>query len=307
MRDAGRYRDALLPLILIVAGVIALILNAHVLSQQAIDNLILLWPLILVVLGVLLVLRALLPPERALPVGIGFALAALAGTLAVAIGGPALVPVGTGILDSSAALGPAEKASLSLDFGTSAIVIRGQDLGGGAYRAHLEYAKAQGVPRIRFGPADNALTVQSGPGTGLFGSGNRSVDLTLSTHVPWSLSLQGGAGNVQLATVQLQVSDLRIAGGAGDIEATLSPPRGTAVIDVSGGAGDLTLHLPRGVQWRVQVSGGASSINLDGQELDGVNQVSRSSSGFGAAADRYDVQISGGVSDVTLDTNGSGG
>ena len=305
--NAGRVRDAVLPLILIVAGAIALLLNAHVLSQQAVSNLAALWPVILVAGGVALVLRAVLPAQRALIGGIGFAIAALVATLAIAIAGPALVPAGTGILDSSAALGPAATASLSLDFGSSTITIRGQDLGGHAYQAHLEYTKTQGVPRIQFSPAGNSLEIRSGPGLGgFFQSGNQSVDLSLSTRVPWSLSLQGGAGDVHLAVGNLRISDLHLSGGAGDVEATLGAPKGTADIAVSGGAGDVTMHLPKGAQWRVQVSGGASSVTLDGQELDALNQASRSSSGYDAATDRYDIQISGGVSDVTLDTNGSG-
>lgn len=306
MRDAGRYRDALLPLILIVAGVIALLINAHVLSQQAIDNLGALWPLFFVVVGVYLVLRFILPPRTATISGLAVAAVVVVAALAVAIAGPPIVPLGTGTLDSSAALGEAGKASLSLEAGGAAVTIRGQDLGTQAYRAHLEYPKGQPAPRIRFTPAGNALEIRSSEKHfPFFESGNRSVDLTLSTHLPWSVSLGGGASDVSIAGPHLQLSDLTIGGGAGNVDAVLGAPKGTEVIDVSGGASDVTLHVPKGSQWRVRVSGGASSINVDGQDLSADSEVSRASPGFDAAGDRYDIQISGGASDVTVDTNGS--
>jgi hypothetical protein len=308
MRHGPRYRDAVIPLILIVAGAVALLINTHVLSQQAIDNLVLLWPLILIVAGAQLVMRVLLPARTATIGALALAVIAIVGALAVAIAGPPIVPSGTTIVDSSAALGEAGVATASVEFGGATVTIHGQDLGTQAYRARIEYPAAQGAPRIVFLKSGNILNIKTGAGLrfALFESGSSSVDLTLSTHVAWVISVGGGAGDVNLNLSNLRLRNLSIGGGASNVTATLGPPTdGTDTVQVSGGASDVTLHLAQGSQWRIQVSGGASSVQVDGQDLgDSSGSISRASSGYATATNRYDIQVSGGASNVVLDTRG---
>jgi hypothetical protein len=307
MRSGPRYREVVFPLILVAVGAIALLANTHVLTQQAIDNLAALWPLILVVIGAQLVFNRTLPPRASGFIGAAFGAAVIVLALVVAMAGPAIVPSGTSSLDSSAPLGSAEKASLSLESGASSITVRGQDLGSRLYQAHIEYPSGQGKPDIRL---DSSGTVHISPGSGrffggLFSSGSFRVDLMLSTHLPWSIAVGGGVSDMQLNVPTLRLSTVEVGGGASNIVATLPAPTGTDTIAISGGVSDVTLHLPTSAQWRIQVSGGASSVQVNGHELSSDNNVSQASSGFEGATDRYDITVSGGASNVIVDTSGS--
>jgi hypothetical protein len=307
VRYAPLRKDAILPLVLIGIGVIALLVNGRVLSQQALVNLSYLWPLLLVAAGIALILRALLPAPTAAAVSLGAAAAILAAALIVAIAGPPIVSLGSATLDRSGPLGAATPASLLIDAGASTATIAAADLGRDAYRVHGQYSRADGPPRIDFDPARNALAIRSAASRSIpfFQPQSQNLDLTLSTHVPWSLSVEGGAANLRLDLGELKVAGLRVGGGASDLDATLGTPVGTALVGISGGASSVSLHLPSGSQWRVRVSGGASSVSVDGNDLSGGDQVTRSSSGFATAADRYDIEITGGASDVSVDTTGN--
>ncbi|HYM97593.1 MAG TPA: hypothetical protein VET26_09835 [Candidatus Sulfotelmatobacter sp.] len=307
--DGRRYGELVVPLILIVAGVIALLANTHALSQQAIDNLIVLWPLILVVGGAALVLRSLLPPRTATLASLAVLAVALIAGLAVAIAGPALAPAGTGTLDRSAALTSTANASASLDIGSATVTVQAADLGAQAFRAHLEYPAGEGQPDVRFDASSNALRVTGGverPFT-FFQTGNRRLDLTLSTRVAWSIAIGGGSSDVTLTLTHLQLTGLQIGGGSSNLDATLPAAHGTVGIEISGGSSNVTVHLPRGTAWHVAASGGSSSVQVDGRTLNGDNTVSQSRPGYDTAQDRYDLEISGGSSHVVIDSNGSSG
>lgn len=307
MRYASLRRDAALPLILIAVGVVALLANAGVLSRQALVNLGFLWPLVLVVVGLVFILRAVLPGPAAAGAGLAVAAIIVAAALIVAVAGPPIVPLGTTSFDTAAALGSAPTASLAIDVGASSLTVGDQDLGRDAYRAHVVYAKADGAPSVRFSNSGNALTIRSGTSREIpfFQPEVGRIDLTLSNRVPWSVDVQGGAANLRLSLSDLRISRLGVGGGASDVQAALGTPRGTVPIDVSGGASSVAIHLPSGSQWRLRVSGGASSVSIDGRDLSEGDQVTQSSSGFDGATDRYDIEVSGGASDVSIDTTGS--
>src|ERR1700694_803896 len=94
-------RSLVLPLILIGIGVVALLANVGVLSVDAIDRTVSLWPLILVLVGAELIVPRVWPPAAAGVAG----LALLGLMLAVVVGYAALgprVPGGSRTFDAAA-------------------------------------------------------------------------------------------------------------------------------------------------------------------------------------------------------------
>ena len=91
-------------------------------------------------------------------------------------------------------------------------------------------------------------------------------------------------------------------GGASSVDGQLGPAKGTVGVRISGGASSVSLHIPSGSQWSVAVDGGVSSATIDGQNSGAVGNVSKQSSGYTGAADRFDISVNGGVSHLDLHT-----
>ena len=87
------------------------------------------------------------------------------------------------------------------------------------------------------------------------------------------------------------------------MEAQLPNPKGTVVIDISGGLSNLTLRAPTGAQWRVAVSGGVSGLGINGSFYAAISgDFQQESPGYASASDRFDIEISGGASHVDVRT-----
>ena len=130
-----------------------------------------------------------------------------------------------------------------------------------------------------------------------------SAELALSAEIPWELEFTGGMSKMRGDLQRLQLAGLSFRGGASHVELELPVPSGVVPLRISGGASRLVLRRPRGVAMRVQVSGGSSALDFDGQHLGSIGGTARLESPNGATAtDRYELEISGGASHVTVET-----
>src|SRR5689334_7797959 len=118
-----RGRGVLFPLLLIGIGVIVLLVNTGVLSQEALQRLGDLWPLLLVLLGLQLILNHTLPRPQATWVG-------LAATVIIVIAAvlyASLAPVatlGTRQADVSERLGGLSAATLDLNYSGATVEVQ---------------------------------------------------------------------------------------------------------------------------------------------------------------------------------------
>ncbi len=111
----------------------------------------------------------------------------------------------------------------------------------------------------------------------------------LAADVPTILAMNAGAGDflVDLSGITLAAARLQV--GAAQARIVLPRPRGAVEIRVSGGATQLTFSPPPGVEYRVEATGGLTSV-------DGLTQ----SAGYATAADRVLVRFSGGAASVKI-------
>lgn len=298
------YRNRLIfPLILIAIGVIILLSNTGVLSQAALQRLGDLWPLLLVILGLQLVLNHTMPRQQATIVGI----AATAVIVIAAVVYAALAPAttyGTQQVDSSQPVNGLTSAALDVSYTGAVVEVQAANLGNTLYKAHIDYPGAENPPQFSIDRETGTVQIQEGSGFQfhLFGGGQRHILVTLTTAIPWSVQVSGGAGDMRLDVRELQVSKIEISGGAHRIDAQLPSPKGTVAVDISGGANDVTLRAPAGSQWRVSVSGGVSAVTINGSSSGGFGDFQRESSGYSGATDRFNIDISGGASHVDFRT-----
>ena len=101
--------------------------------------------------------------------------------------------------------------------------------------------------------------------------------------------MNAGAGDFSLDLSGVAVAGARLQVGAAQARVVLPRPRGQVELRVSGGAAQLTFTPPPGVDYRVETSGGLTSV-------DGLLELP----GFAAATDRVLVRFSGGAASLRI-------
>ena len=297
-----RYTGLFWPAMIILVGVLALLVNTGIVSEERLYRLADLWPLLLVVLGLeLLVSRAQLPATTATIAAALIVLLAVAGALAYVALGPA-IPGGTHRLDVGAGVAAPgiELATIQIDVGSAEMTVSGSDsLHGDLYRAHIEYSGPR--PHVSEDLATGHIEISQTSGFRLFSPQRFRMLLQLSSAVTWGISANSGAAteSFNLSTVKLRSLDL--ATGASRADITLGAPSSTVPITISGGALTVHLHRPSGTSASVDVSGGAVSLDFDGRQVHAIGSASESSGP--QAADTYRIQVNGGACTVTIDAS----
>ena len=297
MRSTYHYRSFFWPALLILAGVVALLVNTGSIAVDRLYQLVDLWPLVLVVIGLELIVRRSVQGTAGDVAAALIVLLAVAGAVAYVVVTPS--PYATRTMDASGPVGALQAGAVEIDVGAATIDMSGADLGSDLYRAHIEYSGP--APKVDLDQASGKLKI-SQPGGGLFGNRQFKLTLQLSTAVPWTVTENTGATTDTLDFSQLHVGLLRLNTGASREDITLGPLTGTVPVEINGGA--LTVHVrrPAGVEASIQVSGGAVSLTADGRSFHAVGSAGFTSDGYRDATDRYLVTVNGGACTVTLDS-----
>ncbi|MBI3522104.1 MAG: hypothetical protein HY071_03255 [Chloroflexi bacterium] len=277
-------RGIVLPLVFILAGLVFLAANFGYIAPINIGRAVaLLWPLILMIVGIDLALARRFP------------LAALGGEVAVIALGIALIavrPAGPDLFFRGPAAGDqnitvaregAKTASLNVIVGGGTL-----RLSGGA--TALVEARSdtpdltQRVSR-RGDSADVRITMEDFR----FGRAPANVDVKVASDVPLALNVSGGAGDFTLDLRDVTVTDLRVSAGASNLFLTLPKPSGELRARIDSGASSIVIEVPAGVEARVTASGGLISVS-------GRTETA----GYGSAKDRVTISVSAGASSVTI-------
>jgi hypothetical protein len=299
MAAVRRYRSFFWPAILILIGIFALLVNSGVLSTDRLNLLGDLWPLILIVIGLELLSRRALAGRSGDLAAVLIVLLAAGGAVAYVALAPN--PGTTHTLDSSAAVGNLDHASLEVDAGTANVTIGGTKadaLGGDLYHAHMTYSGPK--PEVSFDSSNGSLRISQSSSGFAFQSRRFTLDLQISSSVPWKITSNGGASTETFNLGSVPVGSLDINSGASREDITLGMPAGVVPITINGGALTVHIHRPPGSGASVAVSGGAVSLDFDGRQHHAVGNVQDSA---GNGSDLYRIEIDGGACTVTMDTN----
>jgi hypothetical protein len=145
-------------------------------------------------------------------------------------------------------------------------------------------------------------------------------DLRLNDDVPMDMRINVGAGRTDLKLGSLSLTGLDVKGGAGDIRVDLAGAASLTRLDVTmgagevtvdltgdwqtdldaeinGGAGAMTVRLPRAVGVRVDVERGVGKVNASGMRLEGDDYVNDA---YGESEVTLRIKIQAGVGEINL-------
>src|ERR1700687_2974854 len=123
MITVRRYRSYFWPAVLILVGVVAFLVNSGVISSDRLSLLFDLWPVILIVIGLELLTRRGLPGQARDVGAVLIVRLASGGPIAYVARPPN--PSASGTLDSHAAIGNLDHASVEIDAGAANITVTG--------------------------------------------------------------------------------------------------------------------------------------------------------------------------------------
>ena len=285
-----RYRSFFWPAVLILIGTFALLVNAGVISSDRLGLLADLWPVILIVIGLELLSRRALPGQSGDVAAVLIVLLAAGGAIAYVALAPN--PGTTHTLDSSAAVGSLDHASLEIDAGSANVTVGGDKAvvnSSDLYQAHITYSGPK--PQVSFDRSSGRLKISQSSSGFAFQSRRFTVDVQINSNVQWKITSNGGASTETFNLGGVPVGSMDINTGASREDITLGTPSGVVPITINGGALTVHIHRPPGSGASAAVSGGAVSLDFDGRQHHAIGNVQDSA---GSGTDMYRIEVDGG-------------
>ncbi len=256
----SRFRNYTLAILLILLGV-ALLMQQLGIWQIPWSQLLTLWPLALILIGLEMLLRRV-------PMG-----GLIYIVLVVAILGvmwfawptlaPRLAPRETRTLELS--LEGIQSASLEISMGVGDLEVQPLTEPGLLYRAELHYdpnrteiSESRTLQNGHMTASLRVTGISSGP---LFGGGTDRLEIALSPDVPVTLVIDAGVSRSRIDLRGMEIAGIEISSGVGEAQVILAEGNYEAI--VSGGVGALTIEIPAGAGAQVQIQGGLGSVRVD--------------------------------------------
>lgn len=293
-------RRVLWPFILIVIGVLFLLENLGVHTGSVWNAVETWWPLILIVIGADLLSR---PYAWGRPLTLGLAL--LTGGLMVIWGFTRPARVATTETISQPIT--AAKAEIQLSTTVGRLEVSANSTGklidgtlelGGHDRLVRELSTRDGAQIVRLEAVTDGVSIGV---SDLMGRSNFGWKIGLAPNLPLVLRVKTGVGSGNLELSGLNVTDLTVNGGVGQMTVTL-PASGKVTARIEGGVGNINIAIPRAMQARIQVSSGLGRVSVNGDyQRDGDVYTS---SGFENANNRVELDVKGGVGRISVEQSG---
>lgn len=317
-------------LIFLVVGVLLLLGNLGVVGWQMLWGILQLWPLLLVLAGLLVLLRG----GPILYTWLAILVVFLMGALLLVFAGPRWGGWQWGSPDyrwdfnynngRNYNYGPSRgqnhvevppdgglpaTARLKLEFGSERLELAGDSALQQALVGDLGYWRTP--PDFRYSRSNGSLDVTIRQGRGDWpawlgpgqGEGDFSWGLRLSDKVAWNLELDTGASDSMLDLSLLRVSSLKVNNGASRLVVRFGDTGVTTTGKINSGVSDLRLEVPPSVGVRLRVDGALANTNIGGMGFI-LDNKTYTSPNFSSARSKVDLELDIGVSNLTLSQGG---
>ncbi len=264
-----RNASAFWAVVLILVGVIFLLSNLGLLPNLGFSVWNLIWPIILIALGVWFISRTFVKPE------------------------PAEMQAGSVPLDG------ASRAEVEIQHGAGELTVRsGASAGMVAEGMFGGGLKAKSQRRGDLLDVEMKMAVE--PAAFLnWAPGGYDWDVRLNADVPISLECETGASKSMLDLRDLKLTELKLETGASSTEVMLPANAGYTRVKVQAGAARVDLRVPGGVAARIKASAGLASVTVDQTRFPGGDNRYQSPD-YETTANKVDIDIETGVGAVTV-------
>jgi hypothetical protein len=277
---------------------VALLLNQLGLLVWDWTNVLRLWPLLLILVG-LEILFGRTGWGRLLVGG----LAILAIVAAVALGGPALKGVAQPVQDRFGYPATGVKtATVRLDLGVAELDLAALPETAQLFEAEVRYDREHSqVARsvdVRNGVAEVLLKTTRQEGLNLSQSSfSEAWRVRLNREIPTRLEINTGINQAHLDLRGLDITGLSVKAGIGEVRVILAE-KGAYEATLNGGIGALVIEVPAEVEARIRAEAGLGSVNVSNRFVRQGQYYE--TPGYGAAKNRVEVTAKGGIGSLTV-------
>ena len=296
MMSEDRHRHILWPLLLILVGVLLLLDEFGVLAFSW-STLWRLWPLALILIGLDILL------SRTRSGAIAYVAVAI-GLIALVL---ALLPQaerprvgGTEEIYSYPARDIAS-ATVRLEVGVGELEVSSLEDSANLYEAHISFDPRQTEITAHVEtPGDEALVSLKSNHHRWTPAGSKAIDrwdVRLNSDVPLRLRVDGGLNRTHLDLRDMTLKSLDLNMGVGDVEVLL-PLQGPYEANIDGGVGALRLEIPPHIPARIRIDEGLGATHVDERfQQRGRYYVSEN---YDAAEEAVEIDVDGGIGSITI-------
>jgi len=296
--SSGGSRRNVLPYVLIGVGVLVLLGNLGLFRFgaliDALINVLNLWPVVLIALGVDMVTRG---KYRALVA----AAAVIVGVVMLMTGGGFGGSTDARSNDIAIPLAGASRADVRLQVGVATLDLKTADGRGDVLWGTIETGRGESLNSTSRVSGDTVIvSIASERGSTMgISRGDRNWDLTLADDVPTTLDVNSGVGRSNLDLRDVELLGLKVDAGVGDVSVAL-PDEGTYTGSVNAGVGSVSILVPEDAAVRLTVRAGLGRVNVRG----GFTQDGDvyTSPGYRPGEPAATLRVEGGVGELTIET-----
>ncbi len=195
-------------------------------------------------------------------------------------------------------LAGAQRADVELDLGAGELAVHGgaQKLVEGTF----EYNVPDWKPMMHTSSNGShaTVTIKQPDHVRLGGNQRYAWNLALNNKVLFDLTLNCGAGQARLNLGDLDLRSVNVHIGVGQVDLDLEGhPTRDYEVNISGGIGQATVHLPQDVGIRAEAHGGIGSINVSGLEKRGDHYEN---SLYDNAKVNVRLKVDGGIGEIRI-------
>jgi hypothetical protein len=196
-------------------------------------------------------------------------------------------------------LNRATQANVELDMAAGEMKVRGGTAK--LVDAHIEYNVPEWQPQVtdsNSGGIANVVIKQPGHVHASGHDTRNTWDLLLNDQVAMDLNLSCGAGKARLELGDLNLRNVNVHMGAGEVTLSLEGrPTHDYSVDVAGGVGEATIRLPHDVGIRAEAHGGLGSIEVSGLTK---HDDYYSNDLYGHSKVNVSLKVSGGIGQIRI-------
>jgi hypothetical protein len=281
------------PLLLVVVGILLLLQTTGTLPWFAWWRLWVLWPALLILIGVDILLRRTPALLRLLAAIVVVAVLVGAAYLVLQPGSELARPVHTVIEP-----GRIQAGDVAIDLGIGQLTI--EPLGDTTNWAEVDLTGPVQEPIVS--QLNDATRLQISQGTWSTGWFEESRwDIRLNPRVPTAIKTHVGVGQCTLNLTRMNVTRLEVDTGIAQCTVNLpAGESGTIPVTIDGGIGSLRVVVPEGVAAQIRLDPGLGGAQVDTQRFPEAGDDFYRSADYGTATYRLDVTVELGIGAIEI-------
>ncbi len=294
--------SVILPLLLIFAGVVLLLNTTGILPWSAWERIWPLWPVVLILIGLDMMVGRRSAALRLLLGLVILALLAGGGLYLVVTTEPAR-PAG-GEESQAWPIGGAKEGAVSLEMEAGELrlgVLEENDLFARASLSGAEGATFEHSFQDRGSSAHLTLSGPQWETSWLFRSkGDILWQVDLTDRIPLALKIETGVGKSVLDLRRLQVEDLTLSTGVGEVEVILPERVERGEVEIETGVGAVTVIVPAETAVEIELETGIGGVSVDEEAFPQEDDHLYRSKNYATARYRLEVHISGSIGRIRV-------